>query len=46
MHLIIKHLFHNTADVENEPGSIGLMIMNFVYTSAINHDITKVMGQQ
>jgi hypothetical protein len=25
MHLIIKHLFHNTADVANEAGSVGLM---------------------
>jgi hypothetical protein len=29
MHLIIKHLFHNTADVANETGSVGLMKIYF-----------------
>jgi hypothetical protein len=29
MHQIIKHLFHNTADFVNEPGSVGLMKIDF-----------------
>jgi hypothetical protein len=29
MHLIIKHIFHNTADVANEPGSVGLTKLHF-----------------
>jgi hypothetical protein len=26
---VIKHLFHNTADVANEPRSVGLMKLHF-----------------
>jgi hypothetical protein len=29
MHLIIKHHFHNTADVANEPGSVVFMKLYF-----------------
>jgi hypothetical protein len=29
MHLIIKHHFHNTTDVANGPGSVGLMKIHF-----------------